>query len=50
MAYGFSLRPDGRGEFSSRDMVGPGLFITRVGIALLALFSEIRFWSLLGGF
>lgn len=48
MAYGFSLRPDGRGEFSSRDMVGPGLFITVVGLALLALFSEVWFWSFLG--
>ncbi len=43
MAYGFSLRPDGKGEFTSRDMVGPGLFITVAGLALLALFSEVWF-------
>jgi sodium-dependent dicarboxylate transporter 2/3/5 len=43
MAYSFSLRPDGKGEFTSRDMVVPGLFITVAGLALLALFSEVWF-------
>lgn len=43
MAYGFSLRPDGRGEFSARDMVGPGLFISGTGLLLLALFNELWF-------
>jgi sodium-dependent dicarboxylate transporter 2/3/5 len=42
MAYGFSVSPDGKGEFSARDMIGPGLFITVVGLGMLALFTA--FW------
>ena len=42
MAYGFSVRPDGRGEFTARDMIGPGIFITGTGLVLLAVFTA--FW------
>lgn len=39
MTYGFSVRPDGAGELTARDMIGPGLFITLVGLGVLALFT-----------
>jgi len=42
MAYGFSVRPDGQGELTARDMIGPGLFITVIGLGMLALFTA--FW------
>jgi len=42
MAYGFSVSPDGEGELTTRDMIGPGLFITIVGLGMLALFTA--FW------
>jgi sodium-dependent dicarboxylate transporter 2/3/5 len=42
MAYGFSVNPDGSGEFSARDMIVPGVFMTAVGLILLAVFTA--FW------
>ncbi len=42
LAYGVSVRPDGRGELSARDMIVPGVFFTAVGLGMLALFA--RFW------
>ncbi len=47
MTYGFSVTPDGKGEFSARDMVGPGVFITLLGLAVLALFTWLWFPQLL---
>ena len=43
MAYGFSVRPDGKGEFSAGDMIRPGMFITLVGLAVLAVFTWLGF-------
>lgn len=42
MAYGFRVDPEGTGEFSARDMIGPGLAMTLVG--LLALACLAAFW------
>jgi solute carrier family 13 (sodium-dependent dicarboxylate transporter), member 2/3/5 len=43
MTYGFSVHHDGRGEFTARDMIVPGMFITLVGMLVLALFTAYWF-------
>ncbi len=42
LAYGFTVRRDGQGELTARDMVIPGTTITLMGLLVLALFSA--FW------
>ncbi|MDC0749073.1 SLC13 family permease [Polyangium mundeleinium] len=43
MAYGFSVDPSGRGEFTARDMIVPGTFLTIVGLGVLAAFTKLWF-------
>lgn len=43
LVYGFSVRPDGEGELTTRDMLAPGIIVTLIGLALLALFAAVWF-------
>lgn len=43
MTYGFSVRPDGQGELTTRDMVTPGVIVTALGLAVLALAALVWF-------
>ena len=47
LAYGLSVRPDGKGELTARDMIVPGVLFTAVGLGVLALFAA--FWFPLFG-
>ncbi len=47
MAYGFRAGPADHGEFTARDMIGPGLTMTLVGLGFLALLAA--FWFPLFG-
>lgn len=50
MAFGFGMRPDGRGELAARDMIVPGATMTALGLLALALFGALWFPRLgLGG-
>ncbi|MRG97429.1 SLC13 family permease [Polyangium spumosum] len=49
MAYGFRVDASSKGEFTARDMIAPGMFITLVGLVALAAFTRFWFTRFLGG-